>query len=239
MKDAVALLCEVHGRALRLLSARRQQHFQGLQQASRRAQLSAAAKKKLCALDNAWNIVRHITEASCNDFLPCLGTELAAHGCEPTCSVETKEDGDAEGTISELGTLGTHHNDIGKEFRDDGSDHDVHWAKVSCIPPAMWRQMQPQRFLWAVGSGSCVDEAPPSPATMPDDTLQVAAETNRPSACDLSDHVAGVEAPEAEIPAGIADLEHHRVKGSEDDEEEKKEEEEYEKTRRTLLIGSI
>ena len=74
--DAAGLVCDLHGKLLRALSAKTGRHFQGLEQASRVVKLSNSAKKQVRRIDAAFNIVRHITAVRCHMLLEQVSREL-------------------------------------------------------------------------------------------------------------------------------------------------------------------
>ena len=74
------LILELHGRLLRTVAIEVGQHFQGLAQAARvlkrTGRISSATANKLLKLDNAYNLVRHITAISVSRFEADLFSEL-------------------------------------------------------------------------------------------------------------------------------------------------------------------
>ena len=72
----VALLVDFHGASLRILSDRLGCHFQGLGAAAREARKKGFISNRICnrivAADVAFNMVRHITAASCKDSVETL-----------------------------------------------------------------------------------------------------------------------------------------------------------------------
>eukprot|EP00969_Alexandrium_andersonii_P184400 8146654-Alexandrium_andersonii.AAC.1 len=65
--DAPELASQLHGRALRLLAAHCDVHFEGLAVAVRKApSLTARTKRRLLYLDTACSVLRHITKPSCD-----------------------------------------------------------------------------------------------------------------------------------------------------------------------------
>ena len=67
------LVADLHGMLLRLISERAGCHFQGLSSASRflksTGRINNATAKKLARIDNAYNVVRHITACSVENFV--------------------------------------------------------------------------------------------------------------------------------------------------------------------------
>jgi hypothetical protein len=77
---AAQLIFQLHGEVLRGVAAREGQHFQGLRSAAgylrRRGRISNQSAKKLVRVDDAFAVVRHISEASVSAFLENLMDEL-------------------------------------------------------------------------------------------------------------------------------------------------------------------
>lgn len=75
-----SLILLLHGDALRAISKVLQRHCEGLQQASRLARqrgiISNKLAKKLCQLDIAFNLVRHITEPSARGMMQEIEQQL-------------------------------------------------------------------------------------------------------------------------------------------------------------------
>ena len=69
---ASLLLLEIHGRLLRDLASSTGIHFQGIQQAGRRLQKNGKStttiSRRLRNIDIAANIVRHVTQVSCDTY---------------------------------------------------------------------------------------------------------------------------------------------------------------------------
>ena len=80
--DSGALVADLHGRVLRLISLELGVHFEGLRSAAaicrRRRLLSSQAVKRLERLDHAFALTRHITAPSAAEFLRGLAGELAS-----------------------------------------------------------------------------------------------------------------------------------------------------------------
>uniref|UniRef100_A0A7S2LNF6 Uncharacterized protein n=1 Tax=Zooxanthella nutricula TaxID=1333877 RepID=A0A7S2LNF6_9DINO len=81
--SAAALVAELHGQVLRLLSDRLGIHCQGLAQAARRARacgmLSNQAAQRVTRLDVAHNVVRHVTGPRTKTFLAEIRDEVGQH----------------------------------------------------------------------------------------------------------------------------------------------------------------
>ena len=82
--DVAALVSLVHGRALRLLCARLQSHFQGLSAAARAARranlIDSKLQKKLVQLDVTFAFCRHVSEPLVSDFLGMLEDSMKSRG---------------------------------------------------------------------------------------------------------------------------------------------------------------
>ena len=72
-----ALVCTLHGEALRLMAATAQRHFQGVAQAARSLPLSGRMRKKLLRLDAAFAVLRHISQPYVDTLMKDLAAELA------------------------------------------------------------------------------------------------------------------------------------------------------------------
>jgi len=121
------LIQELHGLLLRTLAVKLGKHLQGLGHAGRfmrnQGMISANSAKKLVMLDHSYNLVRHITKVSANQFfdgileelsdtghLPGSGNkgvpvvdvtdDLSVHSSE--CEVDGKDDGFGEGLDNSL-----------------------------------------------------------------------------------------------------------------------------------------
>lgn len=81
MSDAGLILLKLHGVLLRHLCDQAGRHFEGLSSASRylfkEGHLDAKLKKKLCQLDYATALVRHVTNASATSFEQSLLAQFA------------------------------------------------------------------------------------------------------------------------------------------------------------------
>ena len=79
---ADALVCSLHGAALRSLSAALGTHIQGLQQGARLARqrglVTPKLFRKLTLIDHAYALVRHITEPGMAEFMADLQASLSA-----------------------------------------------------------------------------------------------------------------------------------------------------------------
>eukprot|EP00971_Amphidinium_carterae_P067197 1330281-Amphidinium_carterae.1 len=77
--DSFAIISQLHGALLRAAASHSGSHFQGLGQVARRRdlQLSTRIRRKLLAIDGAFNICRHITEISARDVYIEFLQELA------------------------------------------------------------------------------------------------------------------------------------------------------------------
>ena len=73
---AETLVGSLHGQALRRVCASSGQHFQGLSQACRALRLPGRVQKRLRRLDEAFAVMRHITEPFMVSFLDELDTAL-------------------------------------------------------------------------------------------------------------------------------------------------------------------
>ena len=84
MDGVVALLADVHGRALRIIAKELQEDVEGLGAASRRARqrgrISNQLAKKLDRIDTAFAVCRHLTEPRANGFIGGL-LDALARGC--------------------------------------------------------------------------------------------------------------------------------------------------------------
>ena len=78
------LIADLHGDLLREFSALTCVHWQGLGQAARASRkrniIDGTQAKKLTLLDGAYNLSRHITEISANQFRMSIGTSIKAFG---------------------------------------------------------------------------------------------------------------------------------------------------------------
>ena len=81
-QTAESLVLELHGMLLRLVSRRSGHHFQGLSQAARHLRklglLDNKTVQKLIRIDNAFNIVRHITSVSVDSYVLSVSRLLEA-----------------------------------------------------------------------------------------------------------------------------------------------------------------
>ena len=78
---ASAIIFELHGSLLRMMSLSSGVHYQGIAQAARqlraRGKLCRRTTKKLIELDYAYNITRHITEISAQAFVKKVSSQLS------------------------------------------------------------------------------------------------------------------------------------------------------------------
>ena len=82
--DVVALLADVHGRALRVVAGHAGQHFQGLGHASRVMKaLPGPIRRRKANLDVAYAFARHITAPFVQDFLAELEQQLLGQEQSP------------------------------------------------------------------------------------------------------------------------------------------------------------
>eukprot|EP00415_Alexandrium_ostenfeldii_P003931 UN3931 len=83
--DSHLVLCQLHSRLLRALSDHAQVHFPGLRHAARHAlrahSIDGKLRKKLDAVDGAYNLVRHMTSAGNDSFVSTVMQSLP-HGHE-------------------------------------------------------------------------------------------------------------------------------------------------------------
>ena len=81
-QTAESLVLELHGMLLRLVSRRSGHHFQGLSQAARHLRKSGLLDnktvQKFIRIDNAFNIVRHITSVSVDSYVSSVSRLLDA-----------------------------------------------------------------------------------------------------------------------------------------------------------------
>jgi len=80
MPSPTSLIAECHGEALRMLCDHAKVHYSGLTVAARIVNRSGAIdarlRRKLEVLDNAYAVVRHITQVSCSTLLEEVSTRL-------------------------------------------------------------------------------------------------------------------------------------------------------------------
>ena len=78
--SAAALVFQIHGSMLRSACHRAGRHFEGLAQAARflrqRGYISTPMLKKLIRIDDTFNVLRHITKESVNNYLNAFQKEI-------------------------------------------------------------------------------------------------------------------------------------------------------------------
>ena len=198
---AAALLLHLHGEVLREAAARTGRHYEGLGQLSRSVPgLTSRLRRRLCQLDAAAALIRHVTKPLCEQFLLDVLTELKPlqrDEAENHLKVEGKL-GSCQGLANPKTSLG-----LGKDQQPGGqpllrspplrppaaSKRAEAWGAPKLQPgaaprPPLQRQRLPPLQQPAPQPAQPPPPAPPLPAqpATPDEAQRVAASRPKPEA---------------------------------------------------------